>query len=172
MSETPSNGDAFTYRSARILVAVADEARRRDLVGCLSADGYAFVFSPTDGNGSPLLVIAEPQLVDPAWTRSATAARIVLLDSHEGIADDWIPLGVPVADLRHRIRLNAEIAVLRHHLAAAVARAPEKVRRRIERLEQGLRLLQEAQRQLERQLAAAREREARQNAGRPPCCTS
>jgi signal transduction histidine kinase len=45
---------------------------------------------------------------------------------------------------------------------------PEAVKRRIERLEQGLHLLQEAQRHLERQLAEARAREARRDGGLPP----
>jgi two-component system cell cycle sensor histidine kinase PleC len=166
--ETPGDGDALTYRKARVFVAVADEARRRHLVGCLAGDGYAFVFNPSDGNGSALLILAEPGEADPAWRNAPDAPRVVLLDSHEGMGDDWIAPGAPAADLRQRIRLNAEIAVLRRHLAAAAALAPEKVRKRIERLELGLRLLQDAQRHLERQLAEAREREAKRQGGLPP----
>ncbi len=169
MGETPVNGEALGHRNARLLVAVGDEKRRATLVSMLTPDGYAFVSQPSDGNGNALVIVAEASAFDPRWLDGANRPRVILLDSAtaEATADDWVPLGATEDEVRHRVRLNAELAVLRRHVAG-LGQMPEAVKRRIERLEQGLNLLQEAQRRLERQLAEAREREAKRDGGLPP----
>ncbi len=169
MGDTPVNGDALGHRNARILVAVGLEARRLAIVEMLTPEGYSFVAQPADGNGNALIIIAESGALDRRWLEGANRPRLILLDrtSAEGAADDWLPFGVPEGELRHRVRMNAELAVLRRHIAS-LGQTPEAVKKRIERLEQGLNLLQEAQNQLERQLAEARDREAKREGGLPP----
>ncbi len=169
MGGTPSIGDTLGHRNARVLVAVGNEQRRLAIVGFLTPDGYAFVSQPRDGNGNALLIIAEAHALDRRWLEGPNRPRVILLDrtTAESTADDWIPFGTSEDELRHRVRLNAEIAVLRRHVAG-LGQIPEVVKKRIERLEQGLNLLQDAQRQLERQLAEAREREARRDGGLAP----
>jgi signal transduction histidine kinase len=168
MADTPANGEALGHRNARLLVAVGDEKRRAALVGMLTPDGYAFVSQPSDGNGNALVILAESHALDQKWLEGPNRPRVVLLESAAAdAADDWIAAGATEDELRHRLRLNAEIAVLRRHVAG-LGQMPEAVKRRIERLEQGLNLLQDAQRHLERQLADAREREARRDGGLPP----
>jgi signal transduction histidine kinase len=169
MGSTPANGEALGHRNARVLIAVGDETRRAVLVGALTLDGYAFVSHPSDGNGNALLILAEAEALQPQWLEATPRPRLIVLDrtTSEGIADDWIPFGVTEGELRHRVRLNAELAVLRRHVAG-LGQMPDAVKRRIERLEQGLHLLQDAQRHLEKQLAEAREREARREGGLPP----
>ena len=169
MGGTPVNGGTLDHRNARLLVAVGDEKRRLVLVAHLTPDGYAFVSQPRDGNGNALVIIAESHALDRRWLEGPNRPRVILLDraATEGMADDWIPFGTSEDEIRHRVRLNAEIAVLRRHVAG-LGQMPEVVKKRIERLEQGLHLLQDAQRQLERQLAEARERESRRQGGLAP----
>ncbi len=169
MGETPVDGNALGHRNSRLLVAVGDEKRRLAIVGVLTPDGYAFVSQPRDGNGNALVIIAESQVFDRRWLEGPNPPRVILLDREaaEGVADDWIPFGAADDELRHRVRLNAEIAALRRYVAG-LGQMPQAVKRRIERLEQGLHLLQEAQKQLEHQLAEARERELRRQGGLAP----
>ncbi|MBM3548777.1 MAG: HAMP domain-containing histidine kinase [Alphaproteobacteria bacterium] len=169
MGSTPANGEALGHRNARVLIAVGNEPRRIALVSMLTLDGYAFVSQPSDGGGNALLVLAEAEALLPEWLEATPRPRVVVLDrtTAEGVADDWIPFGATEGELRHRVRLNAELAVLRRHIAG-LGQMPEAVKRRIERLEQGLNLLQNAQRHLEKQLAEAREREAKREGGLPP----
>ena len=169
MGDTPINGDSLSHRNARIFIAVGDEKRRSALESFLAPDDYTFVARPADGAGHALVVVAETQAIDRCWFEGVVRPRVIVLDrsAADGAADDWVPFGIPEAELRHRVRINAELAVLRRYVAS-LASTPETVRRRIERLEQGLQLLQEAHKQLERQLADARERESRRQAGLAP----
>ena len=169
MGDKPVNGDSLGHRNARILVAVGDEKRRVSLIDALTPDGYAFIAQPGDGNGNALIILAEAHALDRRWLEGVGRPRVLLLDrtAAEGAADDWIPFGMTDDELRHRVRMNAELAVLRRHVAG-LGQMPEAVKKRIERLEQGLNLLQDAQRQLERQLAEARDREAKRDGGLPP----
>jgi len=169
MSNAPAKGEALGHGNARVLIAVGNEQRRAALVSMLTLDGYAFVSQPSDGNGNALLLLAEAEALLPQWLEATPRPRVVMLDrtASEGVADDWIPFGTTEGELRHRVRLNAELAVLRRHVAS-LGQMPEAVKRRIDRLEQGLNLLQEAHRHLEKQLAEARDREAKREGGLPP----
>jgi two-component system cell cycle sensor histidine kinase PleC len=169
MGETPVNGDALGHRNARVLVAVGLEARRLALVEMLTPDGYSFVAQPVDGNGNALIILAESGALDCRWLEGANRPRVILLDrtAAEGAADDWIAFGTSEGELRHRVKMNAELAVLRRHVAG-LGQMPEAVKKRIERLEQGLNLLQDAQKHLERQLAEARDLAAKREGGLPP----
>ncbi|MSP48104.1 MAG: HAMP domain-containing histidine kinase [Alphaproteobacteria bacterium] len=169
MGETPAGGEALGHRNARLLVAIGDEKRRRATVAALTLDGYAFVSQPADGDGNALVIVAESNALDRRWLEGPRRPRLVRLDrsTADDAADDWIPSGATEAELRHRVKLNAELAVLRNHVAG-LAQTPEAVKKRIARLEQGLNLLQEAQRHLERQLAEVRQRDAKRDGGLQP----
>ena len=169
MGNAPANGEALGHRNARVLVAVGNEPRRAALISALTLDGYSFVSQPADGNGNALLILAEAEALLPQWLEVTPRPRVIMLDrtTPEGIGDDWIPFGTNEGELRHRVRLNAELAVLRRHVSG-LGQMPEAVKRRIERLEQGLQLLQDAHRQLEKQLAEARDRAAKREGGLPP----
>jgi len=172
MGEGMASAKGQDHRAARLLVEIGDATRRKAVTDALSPDGYEFLARLEDHGAGPLLIVAESHMVDPAWSMAPSRPRVVLLDTAAadagGIADDWIPVGTRAIELCHRVRLNAEIAVLRRQLQMLGAGSADAVRQRIKRLEQGLQLLQDAHRTLERQLAEAREREAKARGSLPP----
>jgi len=85
------------------------------------------------------------------------AAALQELTKQVAADDAFVPNGA-LEDVAGRIRLNAEIAVLRRHLTEASALVGAAVKRKMARLEKGLQLLKAAHAHIERQLEEARER--------------
>jgi signal transduction histidine kinase len=162
---------------ARLVVLGGDDGLSGWVRAQLTGQGFRllhFVTTPAEALTRARAVRADLVLALPvagapelrALSRADARRVVALADSAEaaerladalGADDAFSPTGA-AADFARRIRINAEIAVLRRHLMESGALTTTTVKRKMARLEKGLQLLKAAHAQIERQLEEARER--------------